>query len=798
MTTSTAVARAPEHAGDPIGRTSVRGTIPALLLAESVALLLQALAAALSRRGDETAGLVATFTAVALAFAWPMGVLVTTRLTPRARTAAVLALGIVPALQWRATDPLLLTGFDEQLHVRTLVDITTSHGLGQANPLLEVSPHYPGLEALTALFEQLGLPMVAAATVTILLARIMMVLVLSRAVEDLTGSVRAAGLAVAAYATSQQFYFFNSQFAYETLAVPLALAAVACIVRGRRSADSRPAMWGAAICIVAVIVTHHVTGLLLTMFLLVWALCDRRHPGRRALWRATLVAVVATVAWSASQWSALMAYFGPVIRAFFSELHGSGQKRQAFADPSGLLTPVWERLAVLSYAGLICLLTVRVTLPWLLDTGLGRALLRQVRHDSDGRLGRLMLQRPAHGPRPRLLIVLLALCVPVTFAARSLPQAAELSNRGTTFLFLPLGFLVAIAFVRYRDLGARMGGVARCTAVLLATVLYVGGIVLGNGPDWQRLPGEWLAAAENRSMDTETLAAVRWADDRLPPGSRIAADRISGDLLAADARMWVVSGRGHHDPAALYFPQTWDVSQLHVIRQLHLQYLYVDERLSTQLPHVGVYFHAGETPTPQKLTREALTKWDTALGISIAYRHGPVTIYDLSGLDVGPRTTGWTGSAPLPGLLGQLGLGLLAGLAVLGISRAWWGAGVRNRLRRLWRTLGPALVWGVAVSAMCVVSVVALLAHIWAGPATFAALATVVLVGHRHDLVARLRRFGTQDVPRMSLRIRAVVLLGAAVVAIATVLAVESARLTDVTAVEHILGYRAGQGGDGQ
>ena len=40
---------------------------------------------------------------------------------------------------------------------------------------------------------------------------------------------RAGGLAVAFYALSSQFVFFNSQFAYQTLALPLALAAVSFI-----------------------------------------------------------------------------------------------------------------------------------------------------------------------------------------------------------------------------------------------------------------------------------------------------------------------------------------------------------------------------------------------------------------------------------------------------------------------------------------------------------------------------------------------------------------------------------------
>ena len=137
------------------------------------------------------------------------------------------------AVQWRVSDPLLFTGLDEQLHLRTLRDILLSHSLFQPHPQLAVSSRYPGLEAVTAVFHQLGLPVMVAAWPWCVAARVALVLALCDAVEHLTGSPRAGGLAVAAYSVSAQFIFFNSQFAYQTLALPLALAAVAFIARAR-------------------------------------------------------------------------------------------------------------------------------------------------------------------------------------------------------------------------------------------------------------------------------------------------------------------------------------------------------------------------------------------------------------------------------------------------------------------------------------------------------------------------------------------------------------------------------------
>lgn len=66
-----------------------------------------------------------------------------THLDRTSRNAAVLCLGVTHlTLFWRATNPLLFTGFDEQLHMRTLGDIISSHRLFEANPLLDVSPRH--------------------------------------------------------------------------------------------------------------------------------------------------------------------------------------------------------------------------------------------------------------------------------------------------------------------------------------------------------------------------------------------------------------------------------------------------------------------------------------------------------------------------------------------------------------------------------------------------------------------------------------------------------------------------------
>ena len=82
--------------------------------------------------------------------------------------------------------------------------------------------------------------------------------------------------------------------------------------------------------------------------------------------------------------------------------------------------------------------------------------------------------------------------------------------------------------------------IGRSLALVLATGVFVGGYLMGSGPDHIRLPGPMSCEADGRSMDAETLAAVRWARDGLLPGGRIGADRVSSVLLASQAGLYPV------------------------------------------------------------------------------------------------------------------------------------------------------------------------------------------------------------------------------------------------------------------
>ena len=699
-----------------------------LLLCQTGSLLIQVLAVCMGRLNVGTAAVVVSTIGYGLTYASVLWALTRPQLARAVRNTAVICLGVTTALQSRVTDPLLFTGFDEQLHMRTLRDIDSSHGLFQPHPNLIVSPRYPGLESLTALVHQLGLPVMLAATAVTLVARLVLVLVLCDAVEHLTGSPRKGGLAVAVYAVSAQFTFFNSCFSYQTLALPLALAAVAFIARARWAHDPRPLLIGATVCLLAVAVTHHITGWLTAAFLAVWAITESGGQARRRVFYGAVVAVAATITWGMIQWSLLRDYFGPIADDVVSQAT-SGSQRKPFSDTAGYITPAWERIFLVYYALAIALVVALVMLTY------ARSVLRRMR--------RYAPSSNSQWWEPRPLLVLMAAFVPVTIAVRLMPSWAELGDRLTGFLFLPFSLLLADFGVRwYQSLPIqhsqsrprRLTMAVHFLALLLPTAVFVGGTITGNGPDWARLPGPYLAVADNRSMDAETLAAVRWAGDELPAGSRITADRVSSILLASQAGLWPVMKDDEKQLylPRLYFADEWGPGESELARGLYLRYLYVDRRLAQELPHNGAYFYKGETEGPQQLTRAELTKFDNVRGIRTVYRHGPISIYDLSGLNI-PAVwlTGWSAWSVKPPAIGvhiQLAIGLLLGLALALVARSNAGYVVTEKIKSFQITAGPSLTFAAGVATLCAASVMLLLAHIWLGPIVFLSMALAVLL----------------------------------------------------------------------
>jgi len=535
---------------------------------------------------------------------------------PRAweRVSLVVLLGIALYACKLVHDPVIPGGYDEYLHLRTAQDIVSNHVLFLPNSLLSVSPYYPGLELATAAVSQMGgIGVYESGMIVLGVTRIALALALFFLFAMATGSLRVAGISAAIYMTNSHFLYFDSQFAYESLALPLAVVVIYLLVR---RGHSSPARWVAlttltVLTIVAVVTTHHVTVGLLAMFLLLWAGLglilrqrDRSKPGRVALLTTALFAF-----WTAVVATATVAYLAPVLTTsidqVFELIIGNLSARELFVSRVGEASPLWEGLI-----GSASALVILLLLP----------------------LGLIVVRYRYRSVPVVVALAVIACTFPLTLIARFSPVAAEVAARTPEYLFLGIAPLIGLGLVGVTYRG-RLGAFHMIGAAAVMIVLTVGGVLVGM-PDWQRLPGPYLVSADGRSVDAEGVAAAQWTLDKLGPDNGVAADRVNRLLLSAYGDQSVattyVTGIPIRD---LFLSEQLGFHERQVAQKANIQYLLTDQRLTTGLPITGDYFDRGEEPVPgihdTPLDPGLLNKFDDQPDISRIFDGGDIRIYDL-------------------------------------------------------------------------------------------------------------------------------------------------------------------------
>lgn len=537
------------------------------------------------------------------------------RSTRKERIAAVIVVGMAMFFVPLLHSPVRFSGFDEFLHWDTANKIVQTGKLFNANQVLPVSPLYPGLELVTAALVKLtGLSVFVAGTLVVGTARLVATIALYLVYELVGKSARLAGIATLVYAANPSF-LFDSSYAYESLAISLAFFVLYLVAfRLHRAAARRtPVVWlAAAVPLVATVVTHHVTSFFLVGFLLVLALVTL--PAQRArsvfLWCVAVLGIAAVGLWLVLVASGVIRYLQPVstgIGQVLSLIGSESTSRQLFQNYGAQHASAGDKAGAYEFTAL----TVGF-----LALGWWRIW----------RTGKLF------GPRATFVrtFVLLSVAYPFSFLFRFTSVGAELAGRLSAFVFVGVGFCIAVAINESAALRRlRLGGLAA-----IAVLLAYGGIVIGS-PGWARLPGPYLVSADERSIEPQGMDTARWARQALGPGNRIAADRVNTVLMLTYGRqtpVWSLSDPVNVTP--VFFDRRWTARDRSLLRRAAVQYLVVDSRLTTALPTVGVYIDLDEPGALRHrnpLPKAAVTKFDRVRDISRVFDSGSIAIYHVRG-----------------------------------------------------------------------------------------------------------------------------------------------------------------------
>ncbi|MBE7187704.1 glycosyltransferase 87 family protein [Jatrophihabitans endophyticus] len=591
---------------------------PVVVLLAGLGLVVEAWSVGRSRAGDVGAATQVLFWIGMLAIFVPAAARILARSTgmgERVRVSVLLTL----ALQFSRT--VLYPMFamhDELIHANEVRLIESTQHLFAANSLLPVVSYYPGMEVVTdGLHELTGLSVHASAVVLLLLVHVVSTLALIGIVSTLTGSTRSACIAGLVYTCNPQSVFFNGQFSYQSVALPLAFFVVYAFVSRDRTSHWWRALAIPAAALLAVILTHHLTSMLLVLFLGAWVLVDafvirrREHddvPGLTALFVGGYVAIIA---WGAQPGNPVYGYLKSIGQSSVSDVKAriAGQQtHHLFQSSGGIVSPLWERAATI--AAILIVLVAVVPVIWL-------------------------LRRWVRGSEALLVLVgVIAALYPIIPLGHVTPGTAEVTDRASGFLFLGVGVVVALGPAFTRAARSRLL-VPALTA--LTAIVFVGGEVLGAGATVAQLPGPYLVSADARSIDGPNLAAARWERAHLPAGTRVYADRDSGLLAASIGRMNVVTHVADGiDASGVLLAPTFTAADRRLIRQADIQYVVVDQRDSTDLPNQQVYVESGEYGSSDRtrpVSSKALHKLAHVPGVTRVYSNGPLVIYDVRTFD---------------------------------------------------------------------------------------------------------------------------------------------------------------------
>ena len=744
----------PKSAMTPATPPRARSRLGVVLALVGTGLLMQGAADALARAGHKSPALPLFLCAISLLFGACAWRLTSAHAGRRERVLVSLALGLGLLASYVMHQPLQLDNFDELIHVGTLVQLLDTHTLFPRNTILPVSPYYPGLELATAATRWLtGLPLVVDELIVLAAVRVVLVLVVFLVVERACHSSRAGGIGVLVYAASPQFYGFDAQYAYETLALAFA-AAVVYLLFVSIDAD-RPKIgrsFALALgCVVAVVFSHHVTGWFTVGFLVVGsaALYLTSHPFRRPALtsahgllaapsarlaaepplesedRATvssllvsdgefikrrrtqagIVGIAAAVgllvggAWTVYVSRLLAPYLGPAFSAAATEISqalGSGHGNRAlFQSAAGGGSPHWAIALILAAAIGWCVLLV----PSLYS---------------------VIFRRSVRGGALRYFPAAIAAIFPISLLADVSTASKAVADRATTFIFFGVALVIAAWLARrisrYRSM------IERVATIGVATVIFVGTLILGFGPVVSLLPGPYVVGGDNLSYGSPSLAMAHWADTHLPAGAHVAADHDNTVLLSAIGGVAPVrSGDGEINPETLYFDHSLTPFDIHVIRKDDISYIVVDDRLAQGRPLYGTYIAEGE-PT-KRLTLAELDKFNSYPQIKRVYDNGSIQVYDTTGLLAHRPSTPPPAGAPAGGTGFDVYISALAAL----VAVSWL-----LRLRRRWGTVKDdvehLVVCGVVGALVVGIFGAFLIRLTHVAPETFAVVVLLVLL----------------------------------------------------------------------
>jgi hypothetical protein len=532
--------------------------------------------------------------------------------------------------------------FDENAHFRELQETIRSGHLFQPNTLVPISQHFPGLEAVSAAIHSLsGLDPWQCALLTILLAHCLTPLSVYLLAERLKIGHFAATLAALLYMANPSYMYFDTQYAYESLALAFVVVTLVCQVALFRSAHKREAFGFAILGIItgaATVVTHHLSAIALVGFMFVFMVClwqqypksERRGMAslstqmqlvrRYALLQfVTIVAIFGT--WfgleAPSTWQYLSPFFTGGVKQVLATvgITGAGSSNVRRTLLSGSTLPNYE------------ILFIRLT-PFVAALLCGVAGIYWLKH--------------RRVPRMWFVVFVLALLYFLSLPLDLTVTGSAGAHRSWAFSFICLAMAMAIGMdvicqsVIQKGAGYKRFGWFFIWATTLS--MFAGNMSANANADVRFItPHVW--GSDSREVTSETAQLADWFNTEFPNGVGITVDRYTGAYLFS--RTTVREIKFYSSPLVTYFYYRNTPIPLNVwgdtVRGGYF-YIVVDKRLSSNLGLLTSPFLGSERdllPEPGALTRFQNYPWTP-----LVYESTNYAVYRIDAAAIPPDANG--------------------------------------------------------------------------------------------------------------------------------------------------------------
>ena len=564
----------------------------------------------------------------------------------RERLILVLVLGAALYVVKILGSPNAFTFNDEYIHLRNTLDILRTHHLFQLNPLLPTASYYPGLAGVTAgLVSLTGLSIFVSGLLVIGAARLLISACFFLIAERMTGSALGGAAASLVYAANPMFLFFSSTFSYEDLALPLAAFAVWWLSRtrdqktGDQAGHLTPIV--TVVTIVAVTVTHHVSGFALAILLGAWWLAEwltkQATASRRSAGLMFLITGSATLTWFFVVARPAASYLLggnilPALQQAGSLVLHHDKGRQLYSG--GPRIPEWYMLAGFAAYGILL-----VALPFGLYRAWNWLRARNIR-------GGKATYGSRAGGAPIAVAIAIAIVFPFSLVPRFTSVGGAVSSRSAEYVFTGLGCILAL--FAERGMRRRHGGPRRrsmppkfstwCRTLAVAgmvTSVFLGDVTVGTAfSELLREPSH--PEGDPWTVQPDVIEASEWARVNLGINRHFAADATDSLALATNGEQDTISG---DSVWPIFFADTLNSTVVRAIRTTRVSYLLVDWRMTEGVPPVspGYYFGPYEPSAREwePFPSIALRKFASSPCVHLVYASGPVQIFDVARIENG-------------------------------------------------------------------------------------------------------------------------------------------------------------------